>query len=159
MLEVRATDDLDIDIVSLTLRQADVEELKATGTENPRDALVAGMEMSDGGCYTITMDELPIAICGTAPVELIPSFASIWMLGTEDIDACPTSFLRLCRKELLPDLISPYEMVFNVMDKRNSLHVRFVSWLGFTFIREKPFGPYGLPFYEFALINNRRSHV
>ena len=158
-LEIRPTEELDVDIIALSLRPADLAEIKATGTEDPHVALTNGMELSTPSCYTITADDLPIAMFGTAPVELIPEFASIWLLGTDDIEDHPTAFLRLC-KRTFPRLMTPYDMVFNLMDKRNELHVKFVKWLGFTFIRERPFGPEGLPFYEFALINkNRRSHV
>ena len=157
-LEIRPAEGIDVVIIADSMRPADLREIKATGTEDPELALMNGMELSSPSCYTITMDDMPIAMFGTAPVELIPDFASIWMLGTSDIEECPISFLRLC-KETLPRLISPYDMVFNIMDKRNDLHVKFVKWLGFTFIREKEFGPDRLPFYEFALINKRRSHV
>ena len=158
-LRVRPTDDLDIDIISLNMREADLMEIEATGTIDPVVSLTNCCELSKGSCYTITMDELPIAMFGVSEVELLPSFASVWLLGTNDItDSAPIAFLRLT-KRILPKLISPYDMVFNVMDKRNELHIRFVKWLGFTFIREIAYGPQKLPFYEFALINKRRSHV
>ena len=154
-LDIRPAEGVDIDIIACDMRPADLAEIAAAGTADPFEALFNSMELSMPSCYTITTDGLPIAMFGTARVELIPDFASIWLLGTEEIERHPKSFLRLCKKKL-PQYIAPYDMLFNVMDVRNTLHVKFVKWLGFTFIRERSFGPEGLPFYEFALINNNR---
>lgn len=154
-LDIRPAEGVDIDIIACDMRPADLAEIAATGTEDPVESLSNSMELSVPSCYTITADGLPIAMFGIAPVELIPDFGSIWLLGTEEIERYPTAFLRLC-KTTLPRLMAPYDMVFNLMDVRNELHVKFVKWLGFTFIRERSFGPEGLPFYEFALINNNR---
>ena len=159
LLDIRPAEGIDIDIIACDMRPADLAEIAATGTVDPYDALTNCMTLSMPSCYTMTADDLPIAMLGTAPVELIPDFGSIWLLGTEEIEEHPVALLRLCKK-ILPRLMTPYDMLFNLMDVRNELHVKFVKWLGFTFIRERPFGPEGLPFYEFALINkNRRSHV
>jgi len=158
-LAIRSTEDLDIDIIALNIREADLMEIEASGTKDPRDALQNAYDICGPECFTIVMDELPIAMFGTAKVELIPEFASIWLLGTDDItNTAPISFLRIVKK-VFKHVIEPYEMVFNVMDKRNEFSIRFVKWLGFSFIREIPYGPNSVPFYEFALINKRRSHV
>ena len=106
-LRVRPTDDLDIDIISLNMREADLMEIEATGTIDPVVSLTNCCELSKGSCYTITMNELPIAMFGVSEVELLPSFASVWLLGTNDItDSAPIAFLRLT-KRILPKLISP----------------------------------------------------
>ncbi|QDP62657.1 MAG: putative scaffold protein [Prokaryotic dsDNA virus sp.] len=158
-LDIRPAEGVDIEIIAADMRPADLAEIEATGTVDPYLALSNAMELSMPSCFTMTADDLPIAMFGISSVELIPDFGSIWLLGTEEIERHPTAFLRLC-KSVLPRLMTPYDMVFNLMDVRNELHVKFVKWLGFTFIRERPFGPEGMPFYEFALINkNRRSHV
>ena len=79
---------------------------------------------------------------------------AIWLLGTDAItNDIPTAFLRHS-KRFLPFLTEPYDMVCNIVDKRNEVHIKWIKWLGFSFIRELNYGPKDLPFYEFARLNN-----
>ena len=43
----------------------------------------------------------------------------------------------------------PEKLLYNVVDKRNTVHLKLLKFLGFKFIREIPFGPNQLPFIEF----------
>ena len=84
LLDIRPAEGIDIDIIACDMRPADLAEIAATGTVDPYDALTNCMTLSMPSCYTMTADDLPIAMLGTAPVELIPDFGSIWLLGTEE---------------------------------------------------------------------------
>ena len=41
-------------------------------------------------------------------------------------------------------------LLWNVVDKRNRVHMRLLKFLGFKFLREFPYGPNQLTFIEFA---------
>lgn len=75
---------------------------------------------------------------------------AIWLSATKDIERHRTAFLRGSR-EYLKGL--PYDTLFNIVDARNEVHIRWLRWLGFVFIRKiDSFGPNGVPVFEFARI-------
>jgi hypothetical protein len=94
------------------------------------------------------VDNRPVVMFGVVPLG--DGIGSIWLLGTDAItNEIPVAFLRWT-KRLLPVLTEPFTLVCNAVDKRNVVHVKWLRWLGFTFIREVRLGPSDLPFYEFA---------
>lgn len=72
---------------------------------------------------------------------------AIWMLCTPAIHDYPITFAREAKRfiDSRTDRI-----LFNVVDKRNTVHIKLLKFLGFKFIREIPFGPNQLPFIEFC---------
>ena len=79
----------------------------------------------------------------------------IWMLGTKGMVADKQDrrvFLRKSRKQL--DLLfNYYPVLFNVVDARNTVHVRWIRHMGFTFLaKHAEWGPEKRLFYEFVRI-------
>lgn len=70
----------------------------------------------------------------------------IWMLCTPVIDKYPMTFLREA-KRFIDSRTEPY--LWNVVDKRNTLHIKLLKFLGFTLHEEIEFGPNKLPFIRF----------
>ena len=68
------------------------------------------------------------------------------MLLTKEIKSTPIGFLKHCR-EKVSDMEKRYSMLFNYIDSRNDLHLRWLKWLGFEIINEKIFNK--VPFYGF----------
>jgi hypothetical protein len=61
-------------------------------------------------------------------------------------------FLRKS-KEVLAEMQKKYPLLFNVVDARNEVHVKWIGWLGFTFVKKHlNWGPEGRMFYEFVRI-------
>lgn len=88
-----------------------------------------------------------IGLCGVVASHL-PGWGNVWMLGTPDISKCATQFIRESKK-WLAEKHKVYPHMGNIVDARNTLHVRWLSLLGFKFTRVFPHGPYGLPFIQF----------
>jgi len=62
------------------------------------------------------------------------------------------TFLRQSKIELRK-ILKEYPVLFNVVDSRNEVHVRWLQWMGFTFIKKhSEYGPEKRPFYEFVRI-------
>jgi hypothetical protein len=62
------------------------------------------------------------------------------------------TFLRKS-KEQLQQLFSNYSVLFNVVDARNTVHIRWIKHMGFTFVAEHAeWGPEKRLFYEFVRI-------
>ncbi len=71
----------------------------------------------------------------------------IWMLCTPAIDKYPITFAREA-KRFIDSRTEPY--LWNVVDKRNTVHIKLLKFLGFTFHEELLFGPNNLPFIRFS---------
>jgi hypothetical protein len=61
-------------------------------------------------------------------------------------------FLRESKKTLAI-MQNKYPVLFNMVDARNEVHVKWIQWLGFTFIKKHlHWGPENRLFYEFVRI-------
>ena len=144
----------DIKKVASEMREADKNELKALGMDDPEEALKESYFGSKPKCYTAIGAGVPVARCGVGPFEENERWGSIWLLGTDGVTKdIPITFLKWTRK-FLPTLLEPYDMVCNIVDARNTVHIKWIKWLGFSFMRELKHGPEGRTFYEFARLNH-----
>lgn len=79
----------------------------------------------------------------------------VWMLATPEISRSARSVLHWT-PQVLTGWHQCRPLLFNYVDARNELHIRWLKRIGFNFLRLVPaFGAEQRPFYEFA----RLSHV
>jgi len=71
----------------------------------------------------------------------------IWMLCTPAIHQYPLAFAREA-KHFIDSRTEPY--LWNVVDKRNTVHIKLLKFLGFNFHEELLFGPNNLTFIRFS---------
>ena len=83
---------------------------------------------------------------------------AIWLLASDEIYRIRFSFLRESRK-VIDFLNQKYPTLWNYVDCRNELHIRWLKWCGFKFLRKINYGVLQLPFYEFIKICvNQQRH-
>ena len=83
-------------------------------------------------------------LAGIAGVE---KDGQIWMLCTPAIHKYPIAFA----KEAKGYVDSRQEkLLWNIVDKRNTVHIKLLRFLGFKFLRELKHGPNQLTFIEFC---------
>lgn len=72
------------------------------------------------------------------------------MFGSDALTVNPlrSQFLRECRR-YLAGMEQLYPVLFNLIDERNTVHMRWLRWMGFTFIRRTTYGHEQRPFLEF----------
>ena len=70
----------------------------------------------------------------------------IWMVTTPVIHDYPIGFVKEA-KRVLATRTEP--ILGNIVDKRNTVHLRLLKYLGFKFLREISHGPKQLTFIEF----------
>ena len=134
------------DILSAGLREADLMELEAGGLDEG-EALRESFANTPK-CKAVIYNDRPIALFGVAPVRSKGvRIGVIWFLGTDCIQQISTRFLRESR-EWLKNLSADYDLLTNVVHQANIIHVRWLRWLGFTFLSRR----YG-PFIEFVRIS------
>jgi len=135
------------------LRPADAAEVYAAAGASPLSALVEGFETSEEPMVGVTDDDTPVCMGGVGAVEGDPLAGCVWMLATTDIEKHKMSFLRRS-KPWVEEWNKKYPVLFNCVDERNELHIKWLRWLGFTFIRRHPLWGYEKrPFIEFVRLH------
>ena len=85
----------------------------------------------------------------TAGVAGVAEGNCVWMLTTPAILEYPTTFAREA-KRFIESRPEPY--LWNLVDKRNTVHLKLLKFLGFKFLREVTYGPNNLTFIEFIRV-------
>jgi len=83
----------------------------------------------------------------TAGMAGVSKEGNIWMLCTPAILEYPFTFAREA-KRFVDSRTEP--LLWNIVDKRNTVHLKLLKFLGFKFLREIRHGPNNLTFIEFA---------
>lgn len=139
-----------IAFVAQHMRQTDIDELQAAGTE-PYPALYFGMLTSEE-CYAALIDSVPVCIFGIR-IETwkwnIP-----WLLGTDEVDRSKKVFMKESRR-LFAELSGRYPNMRNMVDARNVKSIAWLKWLGFEFGEPIAHKASGLPFFPFKKESER----
>ena len=85
----------------------------------------------------------------TAGMAGVSEDGAIWMLCTPAILEFPTTFAREA-KRFVDSRTEP--LLWNIVDKRNTVHLKLLRFLGFKFLREIKHGPNQLTFIEFCRV-------
>ena len=104
------------------LRLADIREHKAM-SDLPIDAVLAfSIAHSERG-FAVELHDRIAAIFGV-------NDGVVWLVGTDEIAKHPVMFYRLSKK-IFQRLSDGYDKLFNFVDNRNTLSLRWLKWLGF----------------------------
>ena len=90
----------------------------------------------------------------TAGMAGVDEGGIVWMLCTPAINKYPISFAREAKRWVES---RPEPLLWNVVDKRNRVHLKLLKFLGFKFLREFNYGPNQLSFIEFCRVRRRSS--
>ena len=137
-------------ILGPNLRQADKDEIQAALGKEPSEVLVESIRLSGDTGYTVKdleTDE-PLACFGTTPFN--ETMGLVWFLGSNELfKKSRISFLR--NSEFwVEKLFGDFDVLFNVVDSRNKVHIRWLKWLEFEFIGDIPeFGVEKRMFHQF----------
>lgn len=139
----------DVFYLSERLRQADLDELDAGTGISPIQALYTGYKNSVT-CRVGVYNHNPFIIFGACPVQ--EDVGCVWALGSDDLLKARGEFLRQSRR-WIQMLHKEFPVLFNYIDARNTVHIRWIKWLGFKLINLHPkYGAGQMPFYEFVRI-------
>ena len=85
----------------------------------------------------------------TAGMAGVEPDGSIWMLCTPAIHDYPLTFAREAKRCVDS---REHKLLWNIVDKRNTVHLKLLQFLGFKFLRELKHGPNQLTFIEFCRV-------
>lgn len=146
----------DIIPVATAMRQEDQAEVKAGCGQTPTEALLFCF-FKGAPCMTIVgRSNSRIGMWGV--VDQGNRLGRIWLLATDELVADKPNSIQFLRqaKAWLSTMLEQYDVLFNYADARNTVHIKWLRWMGFTFIAEHPnYGHEGRTFLEFVRI----SHV
>ena len=136
MIEFDTPTRADVDYLAKNLREEDKREV---------DTVMPGAEIhkvlkesvdTANKCFIVRKDDVPAVVFGSSETPdflgLGAKAADIWLLGTDEIKLNKTSFLKLSRK-VIREIADEVDYLWNIVDPRNELHIRWLQWLGFSF--------------------------
>lgn len=154
-LVARRATNADAAYLATRLLPTDAAEVKAASGLATIDALLGGIELSMEShvlCPAHEMDK-PIVISGLQATP-DPLVGAAWMLCGEGVLDHRIAFLRES-KRWYERYNKQFPVIWNLVDERNTAHLRFLQWHGAIFINRHPhWGRERRPFLEFV-----RCHV
>ena len=133
--------------VASNLRPDDRREVEEGHGLDPMEHLT--LEARNSSCVYFTMPNGK-----TAGMGGIEENGMIWMVCTPDVENYPHTFIRAAKDYMER---SDKNLLWNIVDKRNKVHLKFLKFLGFKFLREIKYGPNKLSFIEFYYVNRNRT--
>lgn len=113
--------------VAQHLQEDDRRELEGLGHTMMEAALCLSLDLSDN---PVTFRNPLGEICGVAGVSRTDAHCgAIWMLTTPQVRPYPKLFFKEAKKWV--EQQTSYEMLHNIADPRNKLHMKLLHMLGF----------------------------
>ena len=110
----------------------------------PRTAIMYGY--LHGECYSAFYGDKILCMYGVVPED---NGGRIWMLSCEGIEKHALPVSRITRGEI-KRFLSQYKQLYNIVDERNQITIRWLDWLGFKFGATHIIGSSKKPFKEFV---------
>jgi len=92
----------------------------------------------------------------TAGLAGVQEGGKIWMLCTPAIHDYPLTFAREAKRFIES---REEKLLWNIVDKRNTAHLKLLKFLGFKFLRELEHGPNKLTFIEFCRVRTSNNDI
>ena len=136
--------------VASNLLPADRREVKEGHGADPLQYLLFEAAKAECICFKSPSGRT----AGMAGVE--KEDCRIWMLCTDVIHEHPLMFAREAKRWIES---REEKLLWNIVDKRNKVHLKLLKFLGFKFLRELTFGPNNLSFIEFCRVRRSSSCI
>tara|TARA_R100000329_G_scaffold9341_1_gene10600 strand:- start:8996 stop:9469 length:474 start_codon:yes stop_codon:yes gene_type:complete len=128
--------------VASNLLPEDRREVEEGHGHDPTVILPLTYDMGDSVYFRVPNGEL-------AGIAGVHGEGQIWMLCTPAILKYPMTFAREAKRYVDS---RQEKLLWNIVDKRNIVHLKLLKFLGFKFLRELKHGPNQLTFIEFCRV-------
>ena len=128
--------------VASNLLPEDRREVEEGHGYDPTVILPSTYDMGDSVYFRVPNGEL-------AGIAGVHDKVQIWMLCTPAILKYPVTFAREAKRYVDS---RQEKLLWNIVDKRNIVHLKLLRFLGFKFLRELKHGPNQLTFIEFCRV-------
>ena len=131
--------------VASNLLPEDHREVEEGHGYDPKVILPLAYDMGDSVYFRVPNGDL-------AGIAGVHDKGRIWMLCTPAILKYPVTFAREAKRYVDS---REEKLLWNIVDKRNKVHIKLLKFLGFKFLRELKHGPNQLTFIEFCRVLRR----
>ena len=137
-------------ILAMVLRDADDAEFRASDpTMDPIDKIIRYIEtVPMDVCKVVVEDDKIIAIFGLC--KGCSGAAGIWMVATDEIVKYQLSLIKYA-KSLIAEWLEKYPVLLNRVDVRNTVHIKWLKWMGAEFWPECIYNELGYKFRAFKI--------
>lgn len=127
------------------LRYADLREVN-TLNQTALQALLTGFQACQPHNVHTILDRKgsPVGMFGVSRAS--DEVGIPWLLASKGLEGIQIPFLRECRS-IVGDMNAIYPVLENFIDGRNTLHLRWIEWCGFTIVEDIFIE--GIPFHKF----------
>lgn len=136
MIEERDASLQDIKVLANNLRKEDEREIRTMTQEEPIKSMIRGFLVSDM-CKVVYLNKKLVLIYGVSKTSEA-EVGCPYMLATDELPKIGLRFVRNS-KHRIDEMHEFYPILFNYIDSRNSLHLKWLKWCGFEIIGEKFF--------------------
>jgi hypothetical protein len=124
------------------LRAEDLREVEGLG--HSRFAIPLSLGFSESAVSFFGKNGSLAGVAGI--VRQSDDIGAIWMLCTPVVQKYPVTFVR--EAVAWVDSIKGYKLLWNIVDQRNTIHLKLLKKLGFKAIKQLNLGPQFLPYLE-----------
>jgi len=125
------------EVLALDLRQADKDELVAAYGTTPTAVISESITLSPLTWVIIHREKI-VGIFGVAQHRAYPNVGVPWLLATDELKKIQFIFAKTSR-DIVEVMLAGYDILSNVVDTRHTDAIRWLKWLGFTFVDEPIF--------------------
>lgn len=120
------------------MRKSDVREIWKSHHKTPEEALMEGLINSEM-CLTVEHNKKPVAMLGFIPYTLVGRVASVWLLGSIEIEKIQRAFIRRSRSFI--DMFLEYcPYLENWVSCENTKSIEWLRYLGATIGEPQAYG-------------------
>lgn len=143
----------EVPAIASIVRQADIDEItEALGI--PMEQALYDAVLGSLNAKKIVVEGEVVAVFGDAVYSLLGSVGVPWLISTVHVERHARAFLKVCKPEVQA-MLTRHQHLLNYVDVRNTVAIRWLKWLGFTFGPAAPYGARRFLFHPFTL--NRES--
>ena len=133
--------------ISKYMRKQDVMEAWSALKYSPIEMILLSFKRSTIS-MTIERKGFPVAMFGIMADNLAGETAVLWMLSTDGINGIGRIFVRHS-KEFIKDMFKFYPVLYGYVDLRNTVSIKFLTFLGADWGDTVPYGLENKPFRYF----------
>lgn len=135
--------------IAANLRASDRDEIAASSGLEPLFCLRESVTLSSRAWIVLDRLKRPIVAFGVAP-SIHAGIGVAWLLGTNGMMGEAINLARHTQT-YLDQMHADFPQLFNFVDARNDVSLRWLEWSGFRIVSSRPaHGPEQRLFYEMA---------
>ncbi len=149
MIKERKSTPADLIYLAENMRQADIDEAWALDHSTPAEAIASAVLLTDFPKTAVGGDGKLLAMWGVASETRSSLVGVPWMLSSNDLSQ--KHIVEFARRSAANAIMlkNQYAALYNFVDARHTLAVRWLGWMGFKIYRPIPFGADDLLFHVF----------